>query len=559
MKKIIGGLIIVLVIITGLYFWSAQQNGGSGVQIVLGELSLSDQPILNTLVTVTLILIPEVDIPNYPASIEIPNSFELVSGYLDRQVNLKAREEFKIEAIIKPTEVGHYKLRASVGDDLYVEVIGDNGMSDMSISQFGSCKPLVYKGSISNKINFVFIPAEEMQNEQELVNSVKDFFDENKESSFYTIYPYSEYKDDFNFFYLDEYSNLENLRTIKRVLMEKCPGLSSNIYQIISTGSQIRGTGHDYLRTINKIGYQSISSYSKSNLHTFLHEIGHSFGGLDEGYGKGFTYDLTSISGVTDYKKNYNDNSDLPPNWDIEGCPKWCSGQINTNSVCYEDYISLKRCLLSSETDNDKEAQDCVMAFDNTLEGMRVMIYPHECDFGINCVDNTNCWFVGNGYFRAYARDLMYSGSDDFGIITKSYGPAGGKQLKETIELLKLWIYQKNNLREVHFEIVDSYFHSFNDRDEVYIEFGLSDSTGNTLSIFKDEMLDNVFSIKYKKSGEPTYFDVGVNKRLGGNYYVAATEYRSEKDLPPDRLDFIFAMELPRFKKTWSFVLNRNN
>ena len=451
--------------------------------------------------------------------------------------------------------------------DIAIEEI-DN-YNAISYQVFGSCKSLVYKGEVSEKINFVLIPPKEEDNEQELMDLLFTFFDESQEYSFYSVYPYSEHKEDFNIFYLSEYDYLSDSTTsreIKQILKEKCPILSENIYQILSVTPLMNlfGTG-SYFKSISKVkGNGFVLNRDKPYtdiLHANLHEIGHSFGGLGEGYGKGFFYPGIYSYPSSYYKENYHDNSNLPANWDIEGCPKWCSGQINTNSLCYEDYVAYKECVLSPETITPQEAQACTNTFNNDLTNKGIEIFPHDCNFGVECAQDTNCWLVGMPFFRAYDEDIMYStpsiGYND--IFSRGYGPTGGEHIKQTIELLKQWNQQKNNLEYVNFEIIDSYINNFDDRDKVYIEFKLLDSKGNVLSIFKDDILDDIFSVKYKKSGESDYINLsGINKYLNGNYYLTFTNYRSEKDLPVNQLDFIFEIKLPKFENSWNYTLTSN-
>lgn len=442
-----------------------------------------------------------------------------------------------------------------------VKVEEDIPLDEGPTETFGSCKSLVYKGDINEKINFVFIPPIEIQSEDVLKEYLMSFFDENKPYSFYSIRPYDTHKEDFNFYYLNEYSGENNIRTVKKKLKEKCPKISENIHQIIGL-QDIGGTKHDYFGTTQKVGHETIGYKAEGErlvaLHTFLHEVGHSLGGLDEGYAKSFLSHGEIPASY--YKENYNDNSKLPSNWDIEGCPKWCSGQINTNSICYEDYSIYKECVLSTQTQTSQEAEECANVFNNALVNKGVEIFPHDCNFGVGCIEDTNCWIIGMPFFRAYARDIMYSGSDSIsfveGVFEPSYGPTGEQHIKETIELLKQWNHQKNNLEYVNFEVADSYINNFDDRDEVHIEFRLLDSENNVLSIFEDDILDNIFSVKYKKSSESNYFNLpSINKYLNGNYYITFTNFRSEKELPLDQLDFIFEIKLPKFENSWNYVL----
>lgn len=274
---------------------------------------------------------------------------------------------------------------------------------------------------------------------------------------------------------------------------------------------------------------------------------------MGEGYGQGFNYDENSTSGIQQYKDIYNHPSyateKLPPNWDIAGSPKWCSGKVNVNSGCYKDYNDLNQCLLSSNTNNDKKAADCVIAFTDAIGRKGFKDIPPSCNLGTQCVDDSNSWFIGNGYYRAYKSDLMDSSNDNESINKKmSYGPSGDKQIEETIKLLTRWNNEKNSIKKVNLKVLKSYIHQNTNSYDVYVKFKISDVKNNSLSIFTDDILDNIFSVKYKMPNETEYRNIGILKKdTDGNYFVNFTNWISEKELPPTALDFRFDVKFPKF------------
>jgi hypothetical protein len=290
-------------------------------------------------------------------------------------------------------------------------------------------------------------------------------------------------------------------------------------------------------------------------LHINMHELGHSFGGLDEGYSKGFP-DIT----LEQYKNNYLNNSNIAANWDIEGCPKWCSGKINTNSICYKDYLNYKNCLFSNQTKTDQEAGGCLENFNNVLINKGIKIGPYACDFGVNCLGDTNCWLEGVPFFRAYDEDIMYTSPSSYPIQTifsRGYGPTGGEHIKKTIDLLLKYQKQRNSIDYVNFKIVNSSITKIEDNlYKVFVEFELTDVNKNRIIIFSDKILDPVFEIKYKQRNKLDYSSSFViNSTPNNTYKFEFSEVTSEKKPELDPIDFIFEIQFPKFKHQWNYTL----
>ena len=152
----------------------------------------------------------------------------------------------------------------------------------------------------------------------------------------------------------------------------------------------------------------------------------------------------------------------------------------------------------------------------------------------------------------------MSSGSDSVSFVDgfeASYGPAGEKQIGDTIRLLLQWANAKKRLKNVDIKVAESYIANFDNRDRIYAKFKISDDLGNTIPpLFSDEFLDPVISIKYKKPEETNYYEIDIIKKdVNGDYYIDITNYKSEKDLPLYQVDIIIKINLPKMNKSWSF------
>jgi hypothetical protein len=98
-------------------------------------LSLSDKPLLNTPVTLTLSFKSTINAPNTSAKVELPEGFELVSGSLNWQGNLSANQEQKIEVVTKSTKVGYYQLEGSAISYQQDSAFGDSDIIYVEVSQ----------------------------------------------------------------------------------------------------------------------------------------------------------------------------------------------------------------------------------------------------------------------------------------------------------------------------------------------------------------------------------------------------------------------------------------
>ncbi|MFH1151885.1 MAG: hypothetical protein V1788_02045, partial [Nanoarchaeota archaeon] len=152
---------------------------------------------------------------------------------------------------------------------------------------------------------------------------------------------------------------------------------------------------------------------------TIAHEFGHSFGCLGDEY---FETPATFQSA---------------PNIDVEGCPKWCEGELDTQKPNYPDYLELKKCLsdyidpssgLFKNYDSDKEDIDACLYTTIIEKGQPVVVekYPNKYlwEFGTYCIEGTGCYFTANGLleWRPQGNTIMryhFEQDADFSVIGK--------------------------------------------------------------------------------------------------------------------------------------------
>lgn len=152
---------------------------------------------------------------------------------------------------------------------------------------------------------------------------------------------------------------------------------------------------------------------------TFVHEVGHAIGNLGDEYpsfANPYSYDIEKA------------------NIDSEGCPKWCSGQLNSDSPNYENYLSLKSNCVSpyiNELGLLNIPDDQKKSFDNCLGG-----YPeyYNWNLGKNCLDGTGCFFGASGLLEWRSQKEGIMRNSDYS--SKSFGEVGEKYLKTKLCLL---------------------------------------------------------------------------------------------------------------------------
>jgi len=125
----------------------------------------------------------------------------------------------------------------------------------------------------------------------------------------------------------------------------------------------------------------SMMSHSRTGEHA-LHEYTHCYGIQDEylAYFDFFPTDEYLTSTV---------------NCDKKGCPKWCSGIINTSNPCYNAVQEFQKCILNNSY------LDCINRSSDIEK------YILTCNVGVNCNGGVGC-FYGCGSTNGY-RELKYS------------------------------------------------------------------------------------------------------------------------------------------------------
>ena len=151
-KVIILVIVIIIIATLGIMFWRggynisgiitsafpySSQSEATGVKPSLPmqtTLTLVEKPLLEKPVPLILVFKSVISAPNTEAKIELPGSFELVSGIPIWRGNLEADEEQKIEVVIKSKTVGYYRLTGSAIFRQGESYIGQTSVIDIEIA-----------------------------------------------------------------------------------------------------------------------------------------------------------------------------------------------------------------------------------------------------------------------------------------------------------------------------------------------------------------------------------------------------------------------------------------
>ncbi len=282
-------------------------------------------------------------------------------------------------------------------------VMGFNELSS-SVEEDFFCKEILRNGEREDKIDVVFVSDRYKYSDKDLWSQdVKDLLDIDaiKKGLLY-VEPMKSNKDKFNFWRYDllgnEFYNMEhqaiNPIEIKQILEDDCKD-PDFIFLIIDNT--------DYPNFEGGLGGNSlamVTRYRMDDLNTraMAHEFGHAFANLGDEY-------ENSVQ-MHDYTER--------PNIDSEGCPKWCSGGLNKESDCYDEYIEFKNCLYNFTNDLTKQ-------YDGSCKYRWNL---PDCDLGKDCREETGCYCNAKSLiaFRSSEQSIMKYPTEDpfeFNLISK--------------------------------------------------------------------------------------------------------------------------------------------
>lgn len=167
---------------------------------------------------------------------------------------------------------------------------------------------------------------------------------------------------------------------------------------VISNDSEHISSAGEILYLNESLG-SSLVSYRRLG-RTFVHEFGHQFGGLVDEYAVvPFSEGPCRTSQNYECFKNYAEALKIYPNLDTIGCPKWCkSYDINKDTSLTE------RNKFCGAAKNSEECKTLTSQYGCVWFELEHPFFNSHCitelagnnNIGINCDDNTGCYFGGD-------------------------------------------------------------------------------------------------------------------------------------------------------------------
>jgi len=340
--------------------------------------------------------------------IKDPNN-QIIEYAMDKTSDEKTKiAKFNVEFDTNQLMPGTYEFKV-IYEDATGKYVIDN--TDQNL-----CKPLTFQvvtednykcnvilkndGPEDKKLNIVYV-SDSFDDEADYNEKVNTAF-----TTFFSTEPFKSYQDRFNVYsvWSNDVYNCWNSRdsschmnTIKLIALKSCNLEHQPYLFVLDPVTNNKGFPP------NRRGYAQrnfIFVFTDKDEFpiTILHEFGHGFGGLHDEYVGLGPY------GSKDFFNDLSYNGALikrSVNLDHVGCPKWCSGEPNTDSKCYEYYSVWDDCLKT-----EAKPSECwvnVNEYIKNKEGKE--LWEISCELGKGCPEGTGC-FWGGYYANAFRQEF---------------------------------------------------------------------------------------------------------------------------------------------------------
>jgi len=291
------------------------------------------------------------------------------------------------------------------------------------------CTKTIDNGPNEKKINLVFI-SDGFLNDYDFDDFVKDHLAYNGENAkgLFSVEPFKSNKNKFNvyevfntnFYGCRHYADCDwnNIDYKAQLIKDACRIGSIDAIVIIKTDSNHAHYGWYGPYHGKPFGFATSSPYSPS---ITVHELGHAFAGLGDEY----WVERTVYPFQASYSSfRHPDNPYYSINKNFVGCRNWCSGRINQQAACYPAYQQWETCVqmyASNPAENGAALLKCWEDADKKSK-IEAGITLNECELGVNCRAETNCYFTANevNSFRHIKNGIMNMGWEyRYGIISE--------------------------------------------------------------------------------------------------------------------------------------------
>jgi len=271
------------------------------------------------------------------------------------------------------------------------------------------CGYIIYNGSHEDKINIFFL-AERYTDVLRFEEHIRAYLDGN---SFFSIAPYSDNVNRFNVFavflqsqdFKCTWQSAEPVPApatcyrdqIIPIISQLCFKSSPTPSLLDKNKSVVVAMSEDFYGRPRIAGFEEdvvAMPGTPPRIGSMIHEMGHYWGNFGEEYTDVF---------VPQSRRFY------PFNLDSNGCSKWCSGQLNTASPCYSDWVWYQECTAQIPLPPEDHVSEWNQCFVKSFKDGRNLAM---CNLGTACREDTGCYWSGESIsdWRAYPEAVMRGG-----------------------------------------------------------------------------------------------------------------------------------------------------
>lgn len=252
------------------------------------------------------------------------------------------------------------------------------------------CTEILENGPIRENVDLVFVP-NKYSNLDLWQSDVNEYMD-----VFFSYEPMKSTKEKFNVWRINELNEEyisditlfegDKIELVKQNSLD-CVQSNPDMIFVISDNSDYPSESFGFALYPHSIAAQSrLRGPAGEEIFSskiLIHEFGHAFANLGDEYEN--SIQIQDFSGR--------------PNLDIEGCPKWCSDELNENSECYLDYLTFKNCL-------DNITNKLTLGYNGECSYNSDIT---NCDLGKECLDGTGCYWNAKSLiaFRSSTESIM--------------------------------------------------------------------------------------------------------------------------------------------------------
>ena len=263
------------------------------------------------------------------------------------------------------------------------------------------CVPLAYNGDPKDKLDVVFVPV----NFKGDMDKFRTFVTDAMNNGFYKTEPFASEKSRINFYYVDS-DEWDFSGSLDSGLTPEFQKAAKEIASVCPHDNiMVIGNPDKSIALMPVAGRDIAFTYSATFVYYVLHEFGHSFGGLADGY-----FEDHKAGGALQF---YPDIDVLNSTM---ACPKWCHGPPNRTII---DICS--KYTTESDCNGIKGVAGSLQTLCKWLgKDASTKCFPSFINLGTDCDPQTGCFLSRLDAGTPCLWDCIMSyGKSDYGVIAK--------------------------------------------------------------------------------------------------------------------------------------------